>query len=278
MATENDQNVFSSPWDDSDIVLVVEGHELHVHKWILTSQSPVFKAMFDGRFREASQDKVTLKDKDPKTMVRFLKLLYPWSMFGEDEESFDDENILLVLALADEYQCVNLIKQCIDKLKFTSDNALQILPFAVKYHQTVLPEIYEVINWSAATDKLKEELSGLENKEIFIEILLTKCRFLEATVVEMQNAVIPLINDLLKPKAKSYMYSAAMNISDPRCRHTISIQEINKTKSCVHCKEKYKEEFLDPIPSCKNAQQFFNILEKGNDVTTAVAKGKNKNL
>ena len=77
MATENDQNVFASPWNDSDIVLVVEDQELHVHKWILTSQSPVFKAMFDGHFQEANQDKITLEEKDLQSMIQFLKLLYP---------------------------------------------------------------------------------------------------------------------------------------------------------------------------------------------------------
>ena len=77
------QNVFASPWDGSDMMLIVEDHELHVHKWILSSQSPVFKAMFNGHFKEASQDKVTLKEKEFKSMIDFLKLLYPSSMFGE---------------------------------------------------------------------------------------------------------------------------------------------------------------------------------------------------
>ena len=272
--TENDQNVFSSPWNESDIVLLVEDNELHVHKWILTSQSPVFKAMLDGHFKEAGQDKITLKDKDPKTMERFLKLLYPWSMFEADKLSFDYENFLLVLALADEYQCVNLIKQCINKVKITSHNALQILPFAVKYHQKVLPEVYEVINWSAPTDKLEEELLGLENKEVLIDILLTKCRFLEASVVGMQNAVIPLMDDYFNSKSKG----RGGIISNSRCHHTISIREINKTKSCVHCKENYKEKFLNPILSSQSPQQFYSVLEKGNDVATAVAKKKKKNL
>ena len=81
MATKNDKNVFASQWNDSDMVLVVE--ELHVHKWILKSQSPVFKAMFEGHFQEASQDKITLQEKDFQSMVQFLMVLYPSSMFVE---------------------------------------------------------------------------------------------------------------------------------------------------------------------------------------------------
>ncbi|XP_028398542.1 kelch-like protein 20 [Dendronephthya gigantea] len=273
-ATEKDQNVFSSPWDGSDIILVVEDQEFHVHKWILTSQSPVFKAMLDGRFMEASQDKITLKDKDLKVMEQFLKLLYPWSMFEEDKVSFDDKNFLLLLALADKYQCVNLIKQCINKVKITSENALQILPFALKYHQAVLHDIYDTINWSAPTDKLKEELLGLENKDVLIEILLTKCCFLEASAIGLHNALMSLMGDFINIKTKG----RGGVISDSRCNHTINVQEINKTKSCVHCKENYKEKFLNPILGCQSPKQFFNILEKGYDVATAVAKEKKKSL
>ena len=65
------------------IVLVVEDQELHVHKWILKSHSPVFKAMFEGNFQEAGQDTITLKEKEYKSMVQFLKILYPSTMFAE---------------------------------------------------------------------------------------------------------------------------------------------------------------------------------------------------
>ena len=63
MATKIDKNMFALPWEDSNMVLVVEDQELHVHKWILTSQSPVFKAMFGGHLKEASQNNITLKEK-----------------------------------------------------------------------------------------------------------------------------------------------------------------------------------------------------------------------
>ncbi|XP_028398541.1 uncharacterized protein LOC114522110 [Dendronephthya gigantea] len=197
MAMENERNVFSSPWDDSDIILVVEDQELHVHKWILTSQSPVFKAMLDGRFMEASQDEIILNDKDPEVMVEFLKLLYPWSMF-EDKVNFDDENFLLVLALADEYQCVKLIKQCIEKVKITSHNVLQILPYAVAYHQTILPKVYDVIKCSVSTAKLETVLPSVEDKETSDTMLLTKCRFLETRVVKMKDALLSLLCDFLR--------------------------------------------------------------------------------
>jgi hypothetical protein len=319
MATKNEKNVFASPWNDSDMVLVVQDQELHVHKWILKSQSPVFKAMFDGHFQEASQDKITLKEKYFQSMVRFLKVLYPSSMFGETKSPLGDECRLSILALAVEYQCVNVIKQCIDEVKITPQNALQILPYAVKYHHTALPTIYDVINWSAPTTKLEKIVPEIESKEKSNTMLLTKCRFLESAVVKMQDAIISLIGDFLKQKkiaddAKnslsstkrslddarrkikdlevskndstgrypmpsgypSYSYSTSAQTyqdkttADCRCPHSVGVPEISKTKNCLDCKEKYKERFLVPIPSCQNTHIFFSMLRSGDDVTTAL--------
>jgi hypothetical protein len=83
------------------------------------------------------------------------------------------------MALAEEYQCVNLIKQYINEVKITPENVLQILPYALKYHQAALRKMYDVINCSVPTSKLKEVLP--ESKEISttIKMLLNKCRYLE---------------------------------------------------------------------------------------------------
>ena len=77
MATGNDENVFASPWNDSDLVLIVQDQELHVHRLILTLLSPVFKAMLDGHFKEASEDKITLEGKDLKSIDTFFKSTLP---------------------------------------------------------------------------------------------------------------------------------------------------------------------------------------------------------
>ena len=255
----------------------------------LTVLSPVFKAMLDGHFKEASEDKITLEGKDLTSMVLFLKVLYPPSMFEESRPPLNDESRLSVMALADEYQCVNLIKQCINEVEITPGNVLEILPYAVKYHQTALPRMYEVINWSAPSTKLEEVLPTLENKEIFIKLLLNKCRFLESSIVDMQDGLFSLTNDCLREVKKPRGVKKPVNttgvfghssglfghlpletLRDCRCDHAIKIREINKTKNCPHCKEKYKEEFFAPIPGCQNTQHYFDMLRKGDDVATAV--------
>jgi hypothetical protein len=127
-------------------------------------------------------------------------------------------------------------------------------------------------------------------------MLLTKCRFLESGIVEMQDAMISVICDLLKGKnmptqtRKNSGHTVCVstgstgftvfggtvvdhgqtNSVDSRCSHSINIQEISTTKSCVHCKENYKEKFIAPISSCKNTQTFYNMLQRGDDIATAV--------
>ena len=296
MATKNDENVFASPWNDSDLVLIVEDQELHVHRSILTLLSPVFKAMLDGHFKEASEDKITLKEKNLTSMVLFLKVLYPPSIFKESRPTLNDESRLSVMALAEEYQCVNLIKHCIDEVEITPENVLPILPYAAKYNQTALARMFNVINWSAPASKLKEVLPTLENKDIFIKLLLTKCSFLETSIVEMQDGLFSLIYDRLPGKEQSHGVNNRVNrvsydlyddddifgpipmvpktACDSRCGHAIAIREINETKNCSHCKEKYKEKFFAPIPACRNTQHYFDMLQRGNDIMTAVKQKK----
>ena len=84
-ATEENEkaNVFSKPWGNSDVVLVVEDKEFHVHRCILSLQSPVFSTMFNGSFKDSTQEKIELKDDEHEAMLLFLQLLYPANMLDD---------------------------------------------------------------------------------------------------------------------------------------------------------------------------------------------------
>ena len=301
MATKTDETLFAEPWNGSDIVLLVEEKEIHVHKCILIMQSPVFKAMFDGHFKEAGQDKITLEEKNFQSMVQFLKALYPPSMIETAKSPLDDSTRLSIIALSEEYQCVNLIKQYMNDFEITPHIATQLFPYAVKYDQSVLPKLYDVLNWGASTAKLeKEVLPKLENKDAFIKMLLTKCRFLENSVAEMQSTLISVISGYLVEKKnvaeaesaiqkmkRDKTYSTSWNSynyrnstftnallttqANSRCSHRVPITQINQTKNCVHCKENYKEKFLAEVPSSSHV--LFDMLQKGDEIASAVKGG-----
>ena len=312
LAEMADQDVFASPWKGSDLVLVVEEQELNVHRWILTSQSPVFEAMFKGDYKEASQDRISLEGKDFKSMQQFMKILYPSCMFGEDRAPLDDKSLFSVLQLADEYQCINIAKRCIDEAKITAENVSRMLPYALKYQQSALPEMYVAINRGAPTAKLEKLLPQLDSKETSMKILLKKCRFLEFTVVNMQDAMVSLICNFLSQKKmtddanqsladlkknqpahstslstysfgiRSYSGLQPANTFDPttsKCRfgHTIHVKDINQTRECKNCVRDYKEKFINPIPSYSAAYKeksdlLIGLLHNGQDVATSVRR------
>ncbi|XP_044178614.1 uncharacterized protein LOC114952312 [Acropora millepora] len=50
---------FSEPWEDSDLIFVVEEEKFHVHRQIMSIHSPVFKAMFTSvGFKEATATEI----------------------------------------------------------------------------------------------------------------------------------------------------------------------------------------------------------------------------
>ena len=72
-----DTNPFSEPWEDSDLVLVVESGKFHVHRLVLILNSPVFKAMLKSDFKEAKSAEIPRPQKDPIEVLNLIKQLYP---------------------------------------------------------------------------------------------------------------------------------------------------------------------------------------------------------
>ena len=73
---QNGKHRFCDPWEDSDLVLVVEQEKFHVHRLILSMNSPVFKAMFTGQFKEATSSEIPLPGKKANEILDFLQHIY----------------------------------------------------------------------------------------------------------------------------------------------------------------------------------------------------------
>ena len=71
------QHPFSEPWEDSDLILIVEDEKFYVHRLFMSSMnSPVFKAMFKSEFKEATSSKIPLPEKKGYEVLDFLKHIY----------------------------------------------------------------------------------------------------------------------------------------------------------------------------------------------------------
>ena len=75
-AIEKEECVLGIPDETSDVVLEVEGRELHVNRAVLAHYSPVFGKMFFSDFKEKEQSKVPLPgksyDRDGELLQRFV--------------------------------------------------------------------------------------------------------------------------------------------------------------------------------------------------------------
>ena len=107
---EIDQD-FSEPWEQSDVVLLVEGQKFHVHRLILSMCSPVFSRMFSADFKEKGQDEIPLPEKKAAEIREMLLVIYPSSC-----KQVDEINLHFLLPLAREYQMKTLKKKCEDYL------------------------------------------------------------------------------------------------------------------------------------------------------------------
>ncbi|XP_062590743.1 kelch-like protein 3 [Saccostrea cucullata] len=92
----------------TDVILEVEGVDLHLNKQVLIDNSPVFKAMFESDFSEKYKERVPLPEKKYSDFVNFLCTFYN----PECLAPITEKNVLEVASLADEYQIMDLKEKC----------------------------------------------------------------------------------------------------------------------------------------------------------------------
>ena len=71
------ENVLSVANETSDVILEVEGRQLHANRAVLAHYSPVFRKMFFSDFNEKSKNIVPLPGKTYDDMVTFFNVLFP---------------------------------------------------------------------------------------------------------------------------------------------------------------------------------------------------------
>lgn len=244
-------SVFSKAWNDTDVVLVVEDEEFHVHRSILSLQSVMFKTMFNGLFKDATKERIELKDDKAEAMLLFLKLLYPPNIldhFNADgdtnEVNIDDENIFDILELADKYQAVSIIRQCMAEIKHLKpETTMRLFPYAVRY-DLPLGKIYDVISRRISTNKLENfapQLNQLHGVESFYDqCLLKKCRFLENLATQAYTTILCLVKEVVsRNKTVESVYCTTGSFLQ-----SLSAADFERTTICKCCYKAYKDTIL----------------------------------
>ena len=92
----------------TDVEFLVDGKVFAAHRFIVSSRSSVFAAMFsDNGMVENNAGTVTINDTDPDVFETFLKFLYTGTL--EPFSLADDDGLR---ALADKYQVDTLVSVC----------------------------------------------------------------------------------------------------------------------------------------------------------------------
>ena len=127
---------FSEPWEDSDLILLVEDEKFHVHRLILSMNSPVFKAMFKSQFKEATANEIPLPEKKANEILDILKRVYS-KQFIEEPVDITEGNVEHLLKLSDEYQIKHIFDACINFVKThpkTKQNVMKLRKMAMNYN------------------------------------------------------------------------------------------------------------------------------------------------
>ena len=270
-------NVFSVPWANSDVVLVVESKEFHVHRCILSLQSPYFSAMFNGNFKDLSQEKIELKDDKHEAMLPFLQLLYPANMLDEDDGKpkvdINNENVASIAKLADKYEAKNVIKQCLTCVKYLQpESSMRLLPYAAR-NKLPIDDILDVIARRISTDKLESFAPELDNESVHIKTLVRKCRVQENAIVRANTVMLYLLTKYLSGK----------NSVQSQCQcqcveyNSLEVQNFKKARKCKNCLISYKKYFIDnniqekyrgkPL---KTSEELIELLELADDIATSM--------
>nr|XP_034315577.1 kelch-like protein 40 [Crassostrea gigas] len=167
----------------TDLILVVEGRQIHVNKNVLCEHSPVFNTMFNSNFKEGTAKEIVLQDKKATDVVEFLKCFYP-----NMEHPITEKNVLRVLPLAHEYQsplvedCENfMIAMCKPGTRLTVSTLLDYILAGEKYDLTMFLETAVAfcarINFHVLNGKSIEQINianslGIKRNKYFEEKLL----------------------------------------------------------------------------------------------------------
>ena len=196
-AAQEPEQEFSKPWEQSDVVLLVQGQQFHVHRVILAMSSPVFSRMFSSDFKEKDADEILLPEKKAAEIREMLMVIYPRFC-----KPVNDINLHFLLPLAREYQMTVLTQRCEDHLLRLADKEHEIGPILetliVAQNYTLERVIAECVN---KTQKLAiEEVQG---HELYEQVEpLSQRKMIELQFSNMEKMLREAKADLLESKAE----------------------------------------------------------------------------
>ena len=188
---------FSEPWEQSDVVLLVEGQHFHVHRVILAMSSPVFSRMFSSDFKERDADEIPLPEKKAAEIREMLMVIYPRFC-----KPVNDANLHSLLPLAREYQMTVLSQKCEDYLLRSAVRKKQIGPIL---ETLIIAQNYTLERVIAECVKKTQKLAieDVQGHELYEQVEpLSQRKMIELQMSNMEKKLRDAKAELLESKAE----------------------------------------------------------------------------
>ena len=167
---------FHKPWTYSNICFSVDEKRLYASKMILSMWSPVFEAMFGDDFKEKNAKEIKLPEKKYNDVLELLKVLHP------PNKDIDDDNVLAILPLAQEYQIEKVTERCEEHL-LNSASTIKNYLIAQQFNLKKLLDSNMSYLKRAPITRLKTQ-PGFDqlDKKLVIQLLTDKCEKFESNL------------------------------------------------------------------------------------------------
>lgn len=121
--------------DSSDFTVQVQDKTFFTHKLILSTRSPVLKAMLQSGLSETNTSTLTINDFDATITEHFLYFLY-----SDKCEGLSQDQLKVLLQMAHKYGVVGLQQLCEANIVTNNENCFELLSFADLYDFSLLKE------------------------------------------------------------------------------------------------------------------------------------------
>ncbi|CAG9809236.1 unnamed protein product [Chironomus riparius] len=198
----------------TDCVLEVDNELFHVHKVVLSSASPYFKAMFTGGLKESEMSRVRLQGVCPSSMAKIITFMYTGRIH------ISEVTVCQLLPAATMFQVPNVIEACCAFLERQLDptNAIGIANFAEQHGCTILKQ--------KANQFIERHFTQICQEEEFLQLsamqLVNLIRKDELNVQEereVYNAVLKWVKydeDNRYPKMEHILYAVRCQFLTPK--------------------------------------------------------------
>ncbi|RKL27515.1 hypothetical protein BFJ72_g13102 [Fusarium proliferatum] len=180
----------------ADFTLTCDGRDIKVHKIIICSQSPVFRAACAGQFKEAFSGTYDLKSHQPDMIQLMVDYLYTGDYSIDMNEADDTDETktasntgalsthAIIYALGDEYDIKGLRDLSARKYSWSLDESLELDEFlnSIPLVYTMTPDSSRGLRDPAlefARNKLRGAGGQSDTREAFDELLIECPDFLK---------------------------------------------------------------------------------------------------